>query len=369
MRDRSITSPPSQTPSPGPLWPPPRTASSRLFSRAKLTAAITSATSAHLAISAGRRSIMRVVDLAGRVVARVARPDQLAAKLRPQLLDFGRVHFDLLVLERAIQRPSSGRSGSSISTRAPSPSRLCIRIVPPRASTTLRAMASPSPVPRPLRREERLEDVGQVPRGNSGSLVRDPEQEPAAPSPAAAELDAVDGVAAAGATHGLPRVLQQVREDGMEPLAVGDDRARFGIEREADVRAFQPSRMAPPVPHQRRHVHGRTLDPQGPSEVEDVGHDPVEPCDLADDVHGRVVDVVERGALPLQLADGRLDDHQRIAQLVGDHRGDLAERRQPHPQRRLVLQAGDRARHHVEGAVHQLVDHAPKLGRGALGGR
>src|SRR4029453_12246070 len=89
----------------------------------------------------------RVVDLAGRVVARVIRPDQLAAKLRPQLLDFRRVHFDLLVLERAIQRPPSGRSGSSISTRVPSPSRLCIRIVPPRASTTLRAMASPRPGP------------------------------------------------------------------------------------------------------------------------------------------------------------------------------------------------------------------------------
>ena len=242
--------------------------------------------------------------------------------------------------------------------------------MPPRALHDLARDGEPEAGPGPLRREERLEDVRQVPRGNAGSLVRDPEQEPAAPSPAAAELDAVDRVAAAGAAHGLPRVLEQVRKDGMEPLAVGDDRARVGIEREADVRPFPAVENGPRrVPDQCRHVHGRTLELQGPGEVEDVGHDPVEPCDLADDVHGRVVDVVERGALPLQLADGRFDDHERIAQLVGDHRGDLAERRQPQLQRRLVLQAGDRARHHVEGAVHQLVDHAPKLGQGALGGR
>ena len=42
MPDRSITTPSSQVPKPGTLWPPPRTARSRPFSRAKSTAAITS---------------------------------------------------------------------------------------------------------------------------------------------------------------------------------------------------------------------------------------------------------------------------------------------------------------------------------------
>ena len=56
--DRSITSPSSQLPRPGPLCPPPRTASSSPFSRAKLTAVTTSATSTQRAISSGRLSIM-----------------------------------------------------------------------------------------------------------------------------------------------------------------------------------------------------------------------------------------------------------------------------------------------------------------------
>ena len=56
--DRSMTRPSSTLPRPGPLWPPPRMAMSRPLSRPKFTAAITSATSAHCAISSGRLSIM-----------------------------------------------------------------------------------------------------------------------------------------------------------------------------------------------------------------------------------------------------------------------------------------------------------------------
>jgi hypothetical protein len=49
--------PPSQVPLPATLWPPPRTATSRSWARAKRTAATTSATPAQRAINAGRRSI------------------------------------------------------------------------------------------------------------------------------------------------------------------------------------------------------------------------------------------------------------------------------------------------------------------------
>ena len=58
MRDRSIIRPPSQTAKPGTPWPPPRTATTRLWVRAKVTAAMTSATPAQRTIRAGRRSIM-----------------------------------------------------------------------------------------------------------------------------------------------------------------------------------------------------------------------------------------------------------------------------------------------------------------------
>ena len=78
--ERSMTSPSSQVPSPPPLCPPPRTARVSPCSRAKLTAAITSATSAQRAIRPGCLSIMRVVDLARLLVARVAGSDHRAAQ-------------------------------------------------------------------------------------------------------------------------------------------------------------------------------------------------------------------------------------------------------------------------------------------------
>ena len=56
--DRSIISPPSQTALPVMLWPPPLTETSSRWSRAKRTAAMTSAGPAQRAINAGRRSIM-----------------------------------------------------------------------------------------------------------------------------------------------------------------------------------------------------------------------------------------------------------------------------------------------------------------------
>ena len=63
MADRSITSPSSTLPRPGPLCPPPRTATRRPCLRPKLTAATTSLTSTHRAIISGRLSIMPLKSL------------------------------------------------------------------------------------------------------------------------------------------------------------------------------------------------------------------------------------------------------------------------------------------------------------------
>ena len=54
--DRSMTMPSSQTAFPATLWPPPRTATRRPCSLAKVTAATTSATPAQLAMITGRLS-------------------------------------------------------------------------------------------------------------------------------------------------------------------------------------------------------------------------------------------------------------------------------------------------------------------------
>ncbi|MNC57948.1 hypothetical protein D3C75_1076460 [compost metagenome] len=58
MGERSIISPSSQTALPAMLCPPPRTDTSRLFCRAKLTACTTDSGELQRAMMAGRRSIM-----------------------------------------------------------------------------------------------------------------------------------------------------------------------------------------------------------------------------------------------------------------------------------------------------------------------
>jgi hypothetical protein len=58
MRERSITSPPSQTEFPAMLCPPLRTESNNSFERANETAAITSSGPAQKTINAGLLSMM-----------------------------------------------------------------------------------------------------------------------------------------------------------------------------------------------------------------------------------------------------------------------------------------------------------------------
>ena len=72
-----MTSPSSQLPSPGPLWPPPRIAVRSSFSRAK---AHGGNNVGHVGAAGDEERPLvnhRVVELAGLVVVRVASPDEL----------------------------------------------------------------------------------------------------------------------------------------------------------------------------------------------------------------------------------------------------------------------------------------------------
>ena len=59
-------------------------------------------------------------------------------------------------------------------------------------------------------------------------------------------------------------------------------------------------------------------------------------------------DVGGGGAVARQRPQRALDDHQRVADFVRDHRGQPAERRQPLALRRLALEAHDRVGQRVE---------------------
>jgi len=63
IREKSITTPPSQVPNPGTLWPPPRIARSTPFSRPKSPAAMTSPALALRTMTLGCLSIIALYTL------------------------------------------------------------------------------------------------------------------------------------------------------------------------------------------------------------------------------------------------------------------------------------------------------------------
>ena len=84
--DKSIMRPPSHTALPGTLWPPPRTDTSRRWVRAKCTALMTSATPRAADNQRGPFVDHAIPDLAGCVIAGVAREDKGAAQTSPEVL-------------------------------------------------------------------------------------------------------------------------------------------------------------------------------------------------------------------------------------------------------------------------------------------
>ena len=74
---------------------------------------------------------------------------------------------------------------------------------------------------------------------------------------------------------------------------------------------------------------GAGVEANRPRDVEHVVDEAVQPIDLLVDVVGRVAHVGGGGAVASQRAQRALDDHQRVAHFVRDHRRQPAERRQP----------------------------------------
>ena len=172
--DRSIKSPPSQTALPAMLWPPPRTATSSSFSRAKLTAPMASAAPAQRTITPGRRSIMAFqIDLA-EVVAGVIRQVDGAAQAATQRLHVLGTNRCHPALERGKSYIRHARS--SLAER-------------PLATTSFGARGSSTAPRRTL--------TGNLPDG----LICDCQRAPPRPSDQAGRVDPVAGGAGPLAQH------------------------------------------------------------------------------------------------------------------------------------------------------------------------
>ena len=112
-----MTTPSSMVPKPGTLWPPPRTARSRPFSRAKSTAAITSPASRSRTTTLRPPVDHRVVDLARLVVPLVVGRDDLAANALAQLVHGESAHR-LSDSPVAVTTTSSGSAASLMAVKA-----------------------------------------------------------------------------------------------------------------------------------------------------------------------------------------------------------------------------------------------------------
>ena len=80
----------------------------------------------------------------------------------------------------------------------------------------------------------------------------------------------------------------------------------------------------------------------------------IEPYDLFVDVRHCVAQFSRRHVAASQPAQCGLDDHQRVADLVGHDRREPAERREPLALRRLALEAGNRIGQRIESRSEQL---------------
>ena len=99
-------------------------------------------------------------------------------------------------------------------------------------------------------------------------------------------------------------------------------------------------------------VGGGQVEADRAGEVEHLVDDAVQAIDLAVDVVGGVAAVVGRAVGPQQRPQRALDDHQRIADLVRDHGGQAAERRQPLALRGVALRCRHRLGQRVERRRH-----------------
>src|SRR6185295_18181680 len=139
------------------------------------------------------------------------------------------------------------------------------------------------------------------------------------------ELEVGTAVDGAGPQPRLPRVErvagigQQVDQHAVQALAVGDDGRQPGIEGEEDLARMRAGHGAGGrgLAH-AVDVDGAEVELDGPREVEHPLHQAVEPDDLPVDVAQRLSPLRLRDLVVPQGANGRLDDHEGIPDLVCD---------------------------------------------------
>ncbi len=228
-------------------------------------------------------------------------------------------------------------------------------IVPPSPSMMFRAIASPSPVP-PLRvvkngSNSRAAAAGIDSRAvvvndddHAAALVgRRPQRDGAAVGLGGMLCNAPRGA------HRLGGILQHVDQHRAQAFGVrpdwGQRRREHGPDRDAGAAGLHgPRRLAA----DRVRVRVLPREREGLRVVEHLGHDPVEAHDLLVDVPDRLLArVIASLGLPQGPCRG-LDDHQRVADLVGDDTGQAAERRQPFALRGFLLETRDGVGERVE---------------------
>ncbi len=118
---------------------------------------------------------------------------------------------------------------------------------------------------------------------------------------------------------GMARIGEQIDEHQAQPFRVRDDGRQRAIEAHGGgERLTILAARLERVGAERVEIGRRDVEADRLGEVEHFADDAVEADDLFVDVGDRGLDVGRREIVPAQPAQGRLDDHQRVANLVRD---------------------------------------------------
>ena len=152
------------------------------------------------------------------------------------------------------------------------------------------------------------------------------------------------------AVDGVPRIDDQVDQRDPQPLGVGRrPAAARGRVPGATAGARRDLRGGGRLAAQRVEVRRRQLEPDRPGEVEHLVDDAVQPRDLVVDVGDRFArGASARGPAGAACGAPLLMIISGLRTLVGDDRGQAAERRQPLLLRHLALEPRDRVGQRVE---------------------
>ena len=206
----------------------------------------------------------------------------------------------------------------------------------------------------PACREVGVEDPRQIFCSNADAAIPDLDGDPLRAQSEGLQADWFGWGRVRPGHDGVPGVHQDVDQGQPQPFGVGADRAQGPVQiprhRQRRIHAHRLGGIvAEGVEIGGRHVE---LDRFG--EVEHLGHDAVEPGDFLVDVRHCRPERLRGHARPPEAAEGRLDDHERVADLVRDDGRQPAERRQPLAVAGLALKPRDRVGHRIEGRREEL---------------